>query len=168
MPSSADGLSDADRPEISEARARIAALFDWASRVQLDVVVVAPPDPTRLTARKVAVDIAAQHGRTKLLTEAVAAAREMVMRAFARSGYSGTWAVTDWSISVATSADRMAAAAALEEAAVAMVVLDIADDETVDVLQATWSHLVSLRGIARPGDLSRLIEGVTRRRPPTD
>ncbi len=168
MASAQDRRDPHDRPEIREARERIAALFDWASRVQLDVVVVAPPDRTRLIARGVAVRIAAEHGRTRLLVDAVTAAREMVMRTFARSGYSGTWAVTDWSISVATGADRVAAAAALEEAAVAMVVLDIADDETVEILQATWSHLVSLRGIARPGDLSRLIAGATRRRPPSD
>ncbi len=71
--------------------------------------------------------------------------------------------MTDWSISVANGADRVAASAALEEAAVAMVVLDVADPETTDVLQSTWDNLVSLRGIARPGDLARLTEAVTRR-----
>jgi len=49
-----------------------------------------------------------------------------------------------------------------------MVVLDIADPETVEVLEATWDHLVSMRGLARPGDLSRLIERATRRGPAPD
>ncbi len=70
--------------------------------------------------------------------------------------------MTDWSISVANGADRVAASAALEEAAVAMAVLDVADPETTDVLQSTWDNLVSLRGIARPGDLARLTEAVKR------
>ena len=44
-----------------------------------------------------------------------------------------------------------------------MVVLDVADPGTTDVLQSTWDNLVSLRGIAKPGDLARLTEAVTRR-----
>ena len=168
MPSTSDRASLPEDPAIRDARERLDALFDWATRVQLDVVVVAEPDQTRLAARDIAVQVAAQHGRTQLLVESVEAARDLVTRAFASSGYSGTWAVTDWSISVASSTDRVAAAAALEEAAVAMVVLDIADPETVEVLEATWDHLVSMRGLARPGDLSRLIERATRRGPAPD
>jgi hypothetical protein len=149
--------------ELMAARERTAALLDWATHVQLDVVVVSAPDRTRLAARADAVAVAARHGRRPLLVEAVTAARDLVRRAFAAGGYSGTWAVTDWSISVANGADRVAASAALEEAAVAMVVLDVADPETTDVLQSTWANLVELRGIERPGDLARLTEAAKRR-----
>jgi hypothetical protein len=151
--------------QLAAARERVAALLAWATHVQLDVVVVSPPDRTRFAARADAVAVAARHGRRPLLVEAVTAARDLVGRAFAAGGFTGTWAVTDWSISVTNGRDRAAAAAALEEAAVAMVVLDIADHATTDVLQATWDNLVSLRGIARPGDLARLTEAVTRRSP---
>jgi len=154
--------ADANDDELTAARERVAALLEWATHVQLDVVVVSTPDRRRLAARSDAGAVAARHGRRPLLVEAVTAAQDLVRRAFATGGFTGTWAVTDWSISVANGADRVAASAALEEAAVAMVVLDVAEPETTDVLQSTWDNLVSLRGIARPGDLARLTEAVKR------
>ena len=80
-------------PGADAARARVAALFEHAARVNLSVVVVAPPDETRESARDAATSAATAAGRAALLDEATAAAREMVLKGFASAGFSGTWAV---------------------------------------------------------------------------
>jgi hypothetical protein len=141
---------------LDAARARVAALFDGASRVSLAVVVVAPPDATRESARDAATDAAIVAGRSELLREATVAAREIVFKGFASAGFSGTWAVTDMSMSVATAADRVAAVAAFEEATVAAVAEDLVDPATLDILGATWDQIASSSAIPSPGALSSI------------
>ena len=141
---------------LDAARARVAALFDGASRVSLAVVVVAPPDATRESAREAATDAAIVAGRSELLREATVAAREIVFKGFASAGFSGTWAVTDMSMSVATAADRVAAVAAFEEATVAAVAEDLVDPATLDILGATWDQIASSSAIPSPGALSSI------------
>jgi hypothetical protein len=143
-------------PDADAARARVAALFEQAARVNLSVVVVAPPDATRESARDAATDAAIVAGRNELLREATAAAREIVLKGFASASYSGTWAVTDMSMSVATAADRVAAVAAFEEATVAAVAEDLVDTDTLDVLGATWDQIASSSAIPSPGALSSI------------
>ena len=145
-------MTDADRA----ARDRVADLLERFARVGLQVVVVSPPDATRLAARDRARSAATTAGRGALLDEAAAAARETTIRSFARAGFSGTWAATDMSVSVASAGDRVAAAAALEEAAMAAVVEDLVDDETLDVLQASANELVRSSALPPPGSLSVL------------
>jgi hypothetical protein len=136
------------------ARERVGDLLDRLTRVELQVVVVAPPDATRMAARDRARAAASVAGRSQVVSEATAAAREITLNAFARAGFSGTWAATDMAVSVATADDRVAAAAAFEEAALAAVVEDLVDDETLGVLRATSDELVTLTGIPAPGSLS--------------
>jgi hypothetical protein len=64
-------------------------------------------------------------------------------------------------MSVASAADRVAAAAAFEEAAMAAVVEDIVDDETLETLRATAEELDSSTGIPAQGDLSILTRRAT-------
>jgi hypothetical protein len=136
------------------ARERVADLLERLARVNLQVVVVAPPDETRRSAQARARAAALAAGRGALLDEAVTAARETVLRAFSRGGFSGTWAATDWSISVASPRDRLAAATAFEEAAMAEVVADLVDDETREILLASCDELVRSSGVPSPGSLS--------------
>jgi hypothetical protein len=138
------------------ARKRVGDVLERFARVGLQVVVLAPPDATRIMARERARDAAVDAGRGELLDEAAAAARETTLRAFARAGFSGTWAATDMSVSVASASDRVAAAAALEEAAMAAVVEDLVDDETLEVLKASSNELVRSSGVPPPGSLSAL------------
>lgn len=138
------------------ARARLEVLLERLTRVELQVVVVAPPDATRLAARDRARAAAIGAGRGALLEAAMAAAREVAFRAFARAGFSGTWAATDMAVSVATAGDRVAAAAALEEAALAAVVEDLVDQDTLEVLRSTSNELAGLSGVPSPGSLSAL------------
>jgi hypothetical protein len=138
------------------ARARVDDLLERLSRVNLQVLVLAPPDAVRRSAEARARTAAETAGRGALFEEAVSAARETVIRAFSRGGFSGTWAASDWSISVATPRDRLAAAAAFEEAAMAEVVEDLVDDDTLEVLRATADELVRSSGLPSPGSLSEL------------
>ena len=62
-------------------------------------------------------------------------------RMFSSAAFSGTWAATEMAASVASAADRVAAARAFEEAATAEVVEDLVDDETLDTLRATTDEL---------------------------
>jgi hypothetical protein len=100
------------------------------------------------------------------MEEAASAARSIVLDSFARSGFSGTWAATEMSMSVAGPADRMAAAAAFEEAAMAAVVEDLdVDDETLDVLRVTSMELTGLGSLPMPGALSSIASVATVGRP---
>jgi hypothetical protein len=136
------------------ARARVAAFLERSARIQLQVVLVAPPDEARLTARDRARTAAIVAGRGALLDEAAGAARDQAMRGFARSAFSGTWAFTEWSMSVARAEDRVAATLAFEEAAMAEVVEDLVDPETVAILRSTSDALASLTAIPTPGSIS--------------
>ncbi len=95
-------------------------------------------------------------GAAALLDEAVAAARDRISRTFAIGGFSGTWAATDMAVSVTRVDDRVAAAAALEEAVTGAVVADLVDPETAEVLGASWAELSGLRAIPAPGSLANL------------
>ena len=136
------------------ANARVVELLERITKVELGVVVVAPPDAERMAARDRARAAAIAAGRGPLLDEAMRAAREVTMRSFARAGFSGTWAATEMAVSVARSGDRVAAAAAFEEAAAAAVVEDLVDDETLETLRATSDELGRSVGLPAPGSLS--------------
>jgi hypothetical protein len=143
-------------PAPDEPRARVAATLMRLERIDVAVVVVARPDAGRQRATERARDAAIAAGRGKLLEEARMAARDLAMRAFARRGFSGTWAVADWSISPAGAQDRVAVAAAFEEAATAAVAEDLLDEETAGTLRATSEELAMMTGVPEPGALSTL------------
>ena len=132
----------------------MAALLERITRVELGVVVVSRPDGVRTAARDRARTAAIAAGRGALLEEAIAATREVTMRAFASAAFSGTWAATDMAASVATASDRVAAATAFEEAATAAVVEDLVDEDTLEVLRATTDELIRSTGLPSPGSLS--------------
>ncbi|MEO8570128.1 MAG: hypothetical protein ABI553_00380 [Chloroflexota bacterium] len=154
MDATGGAVRDPNDAGATAARARVAVVLERFSRVELQVVVVAAPDARRRAAVDLARSAAIVAGRGERLAEAVAAAREVTIRAFARGGFSGTWAATDMAVSVTRAEDRVAAAAALEEATIAAAVEDLVDDETLEVLRSTWDELASLQGIPSPGSLS--------------
>ena len=143
-----------DDPGLTAARARVGDVLERATRIPLQVVIVAPPDAERRAARERARDAAIVAGRGGLLDEAVAAANDQTMRSFARAGFSGTWAFTDMAMSVARADDRVAAAAVLEEALTAAVVEDLVDPEILDVLRSTSKELGDLKGVPAPGSIA--------------
>ena len=62
--------------------------------------------------------------------------------------------MTDMAVSVTRAEDRVAAAAAFEEAAMAAVVEDLVDEETIDILRSTTDGLIDMTGMPAPGSLS--------------
>jgi hypothetical protein len=147
-------LTATDDEANAAANARVVELLERITKVELGVVVVAPPDAERMAARDRARAAAIAAGRGPLLEDAVRAAREVTMRSFARAGFSGTWAATEMAASVARSGDRVAAAAAFEEAAAAAVLEDLVDTETLDTLRATSDELGRATGLPAPGSLA--------------
>lgn len=153
------GAAPGDTEPTAAARDRVAALLERLSRLNLQVAVVGPPDPARFAARDRARTAAIAAGRGPLLDEAVTAAREGALRAFAGGGFSGTWAASEMAASVATASDRVAAAAAFEEAATAAVAEDLVDIDTLEILRSTSQELGGLTGVPQPGELSNLTSG---------
>ncbi|HEV8490584.1 MAG TPA: hypothetical protein VGQ58_12440 [Candidatus Limnocylindrales bacterium] len=143
-------------PAPDEARTRVAATLKRLERIDVAIVVVARPDAGRQLAIERARDAAITAGRGVLLNEATRAARDLAMGAFARRGFSGTWAAADWSISAAGAPDRVAVAAAFDEAATAAVAEDLLDEETSGTLRATSEELAMMTGVPEPGALSTL------------
>ena len=149
----------ADAGEVA-ARERVAVLFERLAHVELGVVVVSAPNPQRLQALERARDAASAAGRGGLLDEATEAARTTAIRMFSSAAFSGTWAATEMAASVASAADRVAAANAFEEAATAAVVEDLVDDETLETLRATTDELTRSSALPAPGSLSSLASPV--------
>ncbi len=141
---------------LAAARARIEPTLARLDRIDLQIVVVAPPDQVRIDAKRRAQVAAHDAGRGPLLAEACEAARSMAMTAFARGGFNGTWAATETSTSVIGSRDRVAAAEAFEEAVTAAVTEDLVDDRTVRILRATVNELVGTTGLPIPGSLAAI------------
>jgi hypothetical protein len=141
-------------PGAEAARARVERLLEEMTRVDLQVIVVSAPDATRLAAEERARDEALLAGRDTLLRDATAAVRAATIELFARAGFSGTWAFTEAAISVATADDRVAAAAAFEEAAMAAVVEDLVDPETLEILRSTSDQYERFGRLPSPGSLS--------------
>lgn len=141
-------------PDLLAARARVAATFERFTRLDLQIVVLGASDSTRRRARDHARAAAIRAGRGDLFDEATEAAGEMALRAFAQAGFSGTWAATDMAASVATAGDRVAAAAALEEATMAAVVEGLVDAGTLEVLRSSFDELDRSTGMPSPGALS--------------
>ncbi len=138
------------------ARARVDLLRDRLERIDLQVVVVGLPDAVRRAARERAQDAARVAGRGALLDDTLNEERDATLRAFSRAAFSGTWAASEMAASVASARDRVAAVAALEDAAIAAVTEDLVDDDTLVILRATADHLAGLTGIPTPMALSAL------------
>ena len=76
------------------------------------------------------------------------------MRGFSRSGFSGTWAVTEMAASIVRPGDRVAAVNAFEAAVIAAVAEDLVDEDTVAALREPTDLLRSATGLSMPGALS--------------
>ena len=138
-----------------------------AAHVQLTSLILGAADESVVRARRTATDVATMAGRRALLTEAWGEARGWVLQAFATRGYSGTWAATELSISVARPSDRTAVAEALADAVTADVVDDLVGPETAATLRANWALLARSAAIPEAGSLSNLTTSIasTGRRP---
>jgi hypothetical protein len=138
----------------AEAERRVAAVLGGLEHLDLNVVVLPYPDEEVVSAVERARDAAFVAGRRHLLASATESAREIAIRGFARSAFSGTWAASEMAASVARPEDRVAAAAAFEAAATAAVAADLVDDDTIELLRGPTESLRSTTGLSQPGALS--------------
>lgn len=148
---------------VKAARARVADVLDAARYVDLSRLIVGRAAPETEAARVVAAEAARTSGRAAVLEEARQAATDWVLQAFARRGYTGTWAATEVSMSVARPGDRVHVADALADAATAAVVEDLVDADTLDALRSRWEVLDASSSIPEPGALNDLASGVASR-----
>ena len=145
----------ADRPDADDEAARRAAeVLVELPHIDLNVLVLPKPDAVLVDAMDRARKAAISAGRGAMLESTARAAQGVAMRAFSRSGFSGTWAVTDWAVSVVRPADRVAAVQAFEAAVVAAVAEDLVDDDTIAVLREPTDLLRGATGLSQPGALS--------------
>jgi hypothetical protein len=143
----------------AEAARRVAWVLEELQHLDLNVVVLPRADVELVEAVDRARDAALTADRADLLESATRSAREIAMRAFSRSGFSGTWAATEMGASVVRAGDRVAAAEAFEAAATAAVVEDLVDVETVEILRERTDALRRTTGLPAPGALANFASG---------
>jgi hypothetical protein len=152
------GLSSvggADRSEADiEAARRAAEVLVELPHIDLTVLVLPRPDALLVDAMDRARRAAIAAGRGAMLESGMRAARGVAMQGFSRAGFSGTWAVTDWAVSVVRPGDRVAAVNAFEAAVMAAVAEDLVDDDTIVVLREPTDLLRGATGLPQPGALS--------------
>jgi hypothetical protein len=144
---------------VDEAARRVEAALRDLEHLDLNVVVLPRPDDALRDAVDHGRNAAIVAGRRDLLESATRQAREVALRAFSRSGFSGTWAATDMGASVVRAEDRVAAAVAFEAAAMAAVVDDLVDVDTLELLRERTDALRRTTGLKAPGALSNFTSG---------
>ena len=158
-----DGRPDTGPAGEAAARARVDALFERFNRLtpaELAHIGLGREDPERHRARMEAVEAAAEaSGRSVLLGEARAEAREIVLRRYGEGLLNPTWAGLNWAVSGGPAADRAAVSLALSDAASASVVEDLLEPDALDALSIDAEHVLALAsGDAYEGALARAIE----------
>jgi len=112
-----------------------------------DVALVSlPPEGAaeRTPAREAAVAECAAAGLGPLLDSTREKARARVIRMYDRNMYQPTWAGLNWGRSLGTVEDRVAVAAAIEDAAIGTVAMDVAMAADVDALLEPMRMLVAM------------------------
>lgn len=142
------------------ARARVDALFERFIRLTppaLAHIGLQRPDPAQHRARLQAVEAAADaSGRSVLLGEARAAARELVLGRNGEGTLNPTWVGLNWVVSEGSAEDRAAVSLALSDAASAAVVEDLVAPGLVEALSVDAEHVLGMAGgDAYEGALSR-------------
>ena len=105
----------------------------------------------RGTARSIAVAAAGEAGLGPYLVETREKARAHVVRMYDRNAYQPTWAGLNWGRSLGTIEDRVAVAAAVEDAAIGTVAMDVAGADVSDELLEPMRLLISMH----PSETSR-------------
>ncbi len=158
-----DGRPDTGPAGEAAARARVDALFERFNRLtpaELAHIGLQREDPERHRARMEAVEAAAEEsGRSVLLGEARAEARELVLRRYGEGTLNPTWVGLNWAVSGGPAEDRAAVSLALSDAAAAAAVEDLLARDVVDALSIDAEHVLGLAsGDAYEGALARAIE----------
>jgi hypothetical protein len=146
---------------------RIEAFLAELGRLSIDdlaMVALPEPDPDeRAGLLQRAVDAAHTADRRDELAAAPARARDQLFRAWSRRGYDPTWFGLNWGRSLGRADDRARLVAAVEDAAVAAVVVDLLSEDDIGALREPFEIASSMAG-AGP-DTNPSTRGQPRRRP---
>ena len=136
-------------------RARVETLFAELDRLTPDEMArigLERSDPVEHAELLRVVAVAARRsGRSALVAETRASARETMIRRFSSGGLQPTWVALNWGVSQGTADSRAALIGAVEDAVAAAVVADVADPEVVAALSLPASRLTSLSGARASG-----------------
>jgi len=143
----------ADR-RLAEARVRVEQFLAELDHVGVeDVGLVSLPAAdvaARASARSVAVTAAEDAGLGPYLARTREDARSRVVRMYDRNAYQPTWAGLNWGRSLGTVEDRVAVAAAVEDAAIGTVAMDVAPADVVEELLEPIRLLISMHPSETP------------------
>ena len=143
----------ADR-RLAEARVRVEQFLAELDHVGVeDVGLVSLPAAdvaARAPARSVAVTAAEDAGLGPYLARTREDARSRVVRMYDRNAYQPTWAGLNWGRSLGTVEDRVAVAAAVEDAAIGTVAMDVAPADVVEELLEPIRLLISMHPSEAP------------------
>lgn len=145
--------------EVDEAAAdRLEAFLARLDRLSLeDLRLVALPLPApeeRAAMLDVVRGAAIEAGQAPLVEEARRRAREAVTIAYDRHLYDPTWAGLNWGRSLGTTRDRLGLVLAVEDAAIAAVMSDLLDEETIASLTEPFEHAAGMSGATTTPSLS--------------
>ena len=131
------------------------ARLDRVGLEDLRLLALPIPDARERAALLEEVDrVADGAGRRPLVDEARARTRAAIERAYARHQYEPTWAGLNWGRSMGTTRDRLGLTLAAEDAAVAAVMRDLLDDDTIAVLGEPFEHAAGMAGSTAVPSLS--------------
>jgi hypothetical protein len=131
------------------------ARLDRVGLEDLRLLALPLPDADERAALLEQVDrVADDAGRRPLLDEARARTRAAIERAYARHQFEPTWAGLNWGRSMGTTQDRLGLTLAAEDAAVAAVMRDLLDGDTVGVLGEPFEHAAGMAGSTAVPSLS--------------
>jgi hypothetical protein len=136
---------------IAPTSERVRTFLDRLERLSVDelsVLALAPFDPSEADRLRQRAEVAAEDaGRLGEFDEAVDRARDLVVQAFSFRGLEPTWFGLNWGRSLSRAEDRALLLAAVQDAAMAIVVGDLLPDEAA-ALAEPYELAASMRGAA--------------------
>lgn len=153
-------MTAGEEPAIDVARRRVASTLEAARHFEVERLILGRSSQKVDDARRIALAAAETAGRSELVREARDAAGDWATRSFSERAYSGTWAVTEMSMSVTRPADRAAVAESLADAVTADAVEDVVDAKVLGALRARWDMIETAGPIPEPGSLSNMTSGL--------
>lgn len=113
--------------------------------------------------RREAERIAAAAGMDDVLARAQMNVGDYLLRAYGAGTYRPTWVELNWGISLGPTADRVAAAQAVQDAATAIVVEEIAPPEVTEPLRAPFDLIASVHPLTTTTDAAPSLTGLVER-----
>lgn len=147
-------MNDTVEGRLTNTRVRVERFLEELDHLGIeDVALVSLPHDgagERTPEREAAAAACVAAGLGALLDETREKARNRIIRMYDRNLYQPTWAGLNWGRSLGTVEDRVAVAAAVEDAAIGTVAMDVAPPEDVEMLLEPLRLLTTMHPDERP------------------